>query len=235
MPEEITAQYPSESMRRSAKRMRSRGVIFFFPSPSVSPDSSPPPLPSLPEADFESPSSSLPPSRPPTRRRTSRAGLRRVKTARRCVQKGRTSPRVSCAARRRCRPRRLSLREHARPEARGALGMRATRATCEPPVDGDTRRASAVAGVTVTAPIASVGACADGQTDRDSKIGTSRPGALALRAVLRRNGADDWKRARSDARERYAKAGAFCGQGSPVRVARVPLPALVTRDVSTER
>jgi hypothetical protein len=52
--------------------------------------------------------------------------------------------------------------------------MRATRATCEPPVDGDTRRASVVAGVTVTAPIASVGACADGQTDRDAKIGSSR-------------------------------------------------------------
>merc|ERR1719454_675911 len=86
IPEEITAQYPSESMRRSAKRIRSRAVNFCFSSPSVPSEPSPPPLPSLPDADSESPSSPLPPSRPPTRRRTSRAGVRGATTAWRCVR-----------------------------------------------------------------------------------------------------------------------------------------------------
>jgi hypothetical protein len=57
--------------------------------------------------------------------------------------------------------------------------MWATRATREPPVHGDTRRASAVAGVTVTAPIASVGAAPD---DRPTE---TRKSARAVRADAR--------------------------------------------------
>ena len=154
IPELITAQYPSESMRRSAKRMRSRGVIIFFPSPSVSPDPSPPPLPSLPEADFESPSS--PPAskqaahaathvpRGPTRSQN-RAALRPERThVAEGVVRGQTEVSAASTVVERARAsggaRRLGDEGHAR-------DVRASRRRRHP------ARASVVAGVTVTAPM----------------------------------------------------------------------------------
>mmetsp|Transcript_13747 Transcript_13747/g.51412 ORF Transcript_13747/g.51412 Transcript_13747/m.51412 type:complete len:209 (-) Transcript_13747:49-675(-) len=167
IPDEITAQYPSESIRFSAYRIRCRAVGAFVPSSATvrSVGSSGSGF-SLSLLLFLS---SSPPNTPPTSRRTSRARVLEAGPKRRqAPRKTRASPILSCDARRTLRTRRVSFSD----VPRVAVGAGGTRRRALP-VYGDARHVPAVAGVIATS--ATIGAdCQASNADRDRgwKIGT---------------------------------------------------------------